>query len=563
MTFGIFDLLTLIGSLGFFIYGMKIMSEGIQKAAGNQLRQILAAMTKNRFFGLFTGFLITAIVQSSSATTVMTVSFVNAGLMTLVESAGIMMGANIGTTITAWLVSLLGFKVKIASISLPVIAFGLPMLFARSSRIKSWGEFLIGFALLFMGLELLKSSVPDVNQNPQVLAFVSSFAEYGFFSRILFVLVGALLTVIIQSSSATMTLTITMCYLGYIPFEIAAPMVLGENIGTTITAELASIVGNVHAKRSARIHSLFNIIGVTWMIMLYPFFLDMIDWIMTDFYHGNSPFTDKKQIPIALSYFHTMFNVSNALLLIGFVPALVKLSIRTVKSKGEDDEVYRLEFLERGIAATPEISLIEAKKETVKFGEIVQRMSFMVQELINEKNKKEQERLIKKIIKYENITDRMEKEIAGYLAKVSEEEMSGEGSMRLRGLLSIINDLERIGDQFYQMTREVQQKNENKYWFSQDQRDNLNSMFELLDDGLKLMLKNLDASYEKVMYTDAENIEKEINYKRDQLRKEHLSNLENGEYPIQSGMVYNNLFMSIEKVGDHIMNVSSALTGRF
>lgn len=561
MKFGLLELLTLIGSLGFFIYGMKIMSEGIQKAAGNQLRQILSVMTKNRFFGLFTGFIITAIVQSSSATTVMTVSFVNAGLMTLTESAGVMMGANIGTTITAWIVSLLGFKVKIAAMALPVIAFALPMMFARSSRIKSWGEFLIGFALLFMGLDLLKNSVPNVEENPEALAFISSFAEYGFLSRIIFVLFGALLTVIIQSSSATMTLTITMCYLGYIPFEIAAPMVLGENIGTTITAELASIIANVHAKRSARIHSMFNIIGVTWMVFVYPYFLDGINYLMVDVYGGKSPFDEQTAVPVALSYFHTIFNVTNAMILIWFVPQMVKLATLSVKSKGEEDEVFRLEFIGRGIAATPEISLIEAKKEVQKFAEIVLKMNKKVFQLINERDRKKQEKYIKKIAKYEDITDRMEQEIAVYLSKVSEEELSAEGSVRLRGLLSIINDMERIGDVLYQMAREIERKNENKYWFNQEQRDNLNQMYKSVEDAIVLMINNLQADYDKVDLSGAKNLEKEINRQRDALRKSHLKNMEAGEYPIQSGMVYNNLFLGLEKVGDHVLNVSEALTG--
>lgn len=562
MKFGLLELLTLIGSLGFFIYGMKIMSEGIQKAAGNQLRQILSVMTRNRFFGLFTGFIITAIVQSSSATTVMTVSFVNAGLMTLTESAGVMMGANIGTTITAWLVSLLGFKVKIVSIALPVIAVAFPMLFARSSRIKSWAEFLIGFALLFMGLDLLKASVPNVEDNPEALAFISSFAQYGFFSRILFVLFGALITIIIQSSSATMTLTITMCYLGYIPFEIAAPMVLGENIGTTITAELASIIANVHAKRSARIHSMFNIIGVSWMIFVYPYFLDGINYLLVDVYGGKSPFDDQTAVPIALSYFHSMFNITNAMILIWFVPQMVKLATITVKSKGEEDEVFRLEFIGRGIAATPEISLIEAKKEVQKFGEIVHKMNKKVFQLINERDRKKQEKHIKKIAKYEDITDRMEQEIAVYLSKVSEEELSAEGSVRLRGLLSIINDMERIGDVLYQMARDIERKNENKYWFNQEQRDNLNNMYKTLEEAIILMMSNLQADYDKVDLISAKNIEKEINRQRDVLRKAHLKHMEAGEYPIQSGMVYNNLFLGLEKVGDHVLNVSEALTGQ-
>ena len=271
MEFGIYELLRLIGALGFFIYGMKVMSDGIQKAGGSKMRQILGGMTSNRYFGVMTGFLITAIVQSSSATTVMTVSFVNAGLLTLVESAGVMMGANIGTTITAWVISILGFKVKMSAIALPIIAFGMPMMFARKTKTKNWGEFLVGFALLFIGLAELKDAVPDVKNNPEVLNFLAGFADPSFLSRLMFVGVGTLLTIVVQSSSAAMALTLVLCNTGVIPFEVAAAMVLGENIGTTITAELASMVGNVHAKRSARIHSMFNIVGVSWAVLLISF----------------------------------------------------------------------------------------------------------------------------------------------------------------------------------------------------------------------------------------------------------------------------------------------------
>ena len=283
MDFGFLNVLELIGALGFFIYGMKVMSDGIQKAAGDNMRKILSTMTQNRFLGVMTGFIITCLLQSSSATTVMTVSFVNAGLMSLVESAGVMMGANVGTTLTAWLVSFFGFKVKIAHFALPIIAFGFPLLFVRRGKAKHWGEFLVGFALLFMGLAALKGAVPDLKGNPEVLEFLANYSDMGVLSTVLFIGVGTLLTVVVQSSSAAMALTITMCYQGWIPFEIAAPMVLGENIGTTITAELASLVANVHAKRSARIHSMFNIIGVTWMVFAHSFYLDAIGHIMVYF----------------------------------------------------------------------------------------------------------------------------------------------------------------------------------------------------------------------------------------------------------------------------------------
>ena len=295
LSFGFSDGIQIFGSLAFFIYGMKLMSDGIQRAAGSQMRSILRTMTKNRYLGVVTGFLITALVQSSSATTVMTVSFVNAGLLTLVESAGVMMGANIGTTITGWIVSLLGFKLKLSAYSIPLFAVGVPMLFSNKGKLKYWGKFLIGFAILFLGLSYLKEAVPDLKNNPEVLTFLSNFTEWGFFSRVFFVLVGAVVTIIVQSSSAAMAITLTLCSQGILPFEVAAAMILGENIGTTITAELASLVGNTNAKRSARIHSMFNIIGVTWMVILLPLILPALSGFMQDYFNINDPFTSSER----------------------------------------------------------------------------------------------------------------------------------------------------------------------------------------------------------------------------------------------------------------------------
>ena len=335
MTF--FDFLIIIGALGFFIYGMKVMSDGIQKVAGSKMRNILSSMTSNRFLGVTTGFLITALLQSSSATTVMTVSFVNAGLLSLVESIGVIMGANIGTTITAWLISILGFKIKISAIALPIIAVGFPLMFSKKSNIKAWAEVLIGFALLFMGLDELKHAVPDLKQNPGFLSFLADYADKGFISTIIFIGVGTILTLVVQSSSAAMALTLVMCFEGYIPFQLAAAMVLGENIGTTITANLAALVANVHAKRAARAHFIFNVFGVIWMVIAFPFVIELIDKYMT-IYMGMSPLNPEDKsatVPLGLSIFHTTFNIVNVLLLVGFVPFMAKTATRLVKSKGE------------------------------------------------------------------------------------------------------------------------------------------------------------------------------------------------------------------------------------
>lgn len=559
MNYSIIDILTLLGALGFFIYGMKVMSEGIQKAAGRRLRKILSAMTRNRYFGVLTGFFITGLVQSSSATTVMTVSFVNAGLLSLVESAGVMMGANIGTTTTAWIVSYFGFKFKIASISLPIIAFGLPLLFFKRSAPRAWGEFLIGFALLFLGLNELKDAVPDIRNNPEILAFLAEYANIGFLSTLLFVGVGTLLTIIVQSSSAAMTLTLVMCYNGWIPFEVAAAMVLGENIGTTITAEIASLVGNVYAKRSARIHSIFNVIGVTWMVISLPFFLDLVDWFSVSVMGNASPYESVESIPFALSYFHTAFNLANVLLLIGFVPQLVRFAERTVKSKEQDSEIYHLEYIGGGVTGTPELSLLEAKKELVKFGNIVRRQTSFVRDLLVEQDEKKRESLQDRIRKYEEITDRIESEVAMFLTKVAEGELSSNSSRQIRAMLGIINDLERVGDICYQMSLIIARKNEERIWFTPKQRAGVQSMFNKVDLTLEQMEKNLNNDYSEVDLNAAIILEEELNSLRDQLKQDHLEMTEKKKYNYQSGIIYADLFSALEKIGDHVINVSEAL----
>lgn len=568
MEFGIYELLRLIGALGFFIYGMKVMSDGIQKAGGSKMRQILGGMTSNRYFGVMTGFLITAIVQSSSATTVMTVSFVNAGLLTLVESAGVMMGANIGTTITAWVISILGFKVKMSAIALPIIAFGMPMMFARKTKTKNWGEFLVGFALLFIGLAELKNAVPDVKNNPEVLNFLAGFANPSFFSRLMFVGVGTLLTIVVQSSSAAMALTLVLCNTGVIPFEVAAAMVLGENIGTTITAELASMVGNVHAKRSARIHSMFNIIGVTWMLILMPYALDIVNYVSMNYFGSISPYTavdgwgdSMSPVPIALSIFHTGFNFLNVIMLIWFVPAIVRFAEKTVKSQGDMDEEFHLEHIGTGLMQTAELSVLEASKEVAKFGRISSKLFKMIPELMTETDNKKFNNLLSRIKKYEDITDRMEVEIADYLAEAAKGELSDTASKKVRSMISIVNDMERIGDICYQMSITIERKNEQKAYFTPELRTSLEEMITEVLKALEIMNKNLNSEYKQVSMAAANGAEDIINKMRNKLRKEYLTKIEKGEVKIKTGMIYNNLIHSLEKVGDHIHNITEAITG--
>lgn len=562
MHFSLLDFLELFGALGFFIYGMKVMSEGIQKVAGSKMRSILSVMTSNRFLGVFTGFMITSLLQSSSATTVMIVSFVNAGLLTLVESVGVIMGANIGTTITAWLISIFGFKIKIASVALPIIAIGFPMMFSNRGNIKSWAEVIIGFALLFLGLNALKESVPDLGQNPEVLEFLAGYADMGMLSLLTFILVGTALTFVVQSSSAAMALTLVMCNEGWIPFEMAAAMVLGENIGTTITANLAAMIGNVHAKRSARAHLIFNVFGVVWMFFIFRFFLSGIDSFMSNNY-GVSPLNpaDYTSIPIALSLFHTSFNILNVALLIGFAPVIAKIAERMVPSRGDVDEETKLEYIGAGILSTPELSILEAKKEIKKFVKIANRMFGFIGELLENKDRKTFEEAMRRIQKYEDITDKMEIEIAGYLTKVAQGELSEVLSVKIRSMISMINDLERIGDICYQMSKSIERKNDQNVAFSSEQNEGMNRIMKSVNDAFATMTGNINEGYGQVNIREAELLEVRINETRDKLRSEHLIRVAKSEHSFESGLFYSDLFMSCEKIGDHIFNINEAIVG--
>lgn len=554
-SWGIFKLLVLLGALGMFIFGMKNMSEGLQQAAGSRLRKMLGSITSNRIKGVLTGFGITSIVQSSSVTTVMTVSFVNAGLLTLRQSAGVMMGANVGTTITAWLIIIFGFKMSLASYAYIFIAFGATMLFFGKGKMKYWGSALVGFALLFLGLDELKHSVPTLGADSSIVQFFITFKN-AWYGPLMFVFLGALVTVVIQSSSAAMALTMILVSGGVLPFEVAAAMILGENIGTTITAELASLGGNVHAKRSARIHSLFNIIGVTWAIIFFPFILKGIASFM-----DANPYTDTSAANVGIAIFHSAFNILNVLLLLPFVNWLVSISEKTVKSKGEEDEEYHLEYISAGMMSTPDLSISEAKKEIGKFGKITQRMNGFVGNLLVEKEGKKIGKLIKKAKKYEEITDRMELEIADYLAKVSQGEMSTETAVRIRGMLSMIGDLERIGDIYYQISKTIESKNEKKIWFSPEFRELLVEMANTVDEAFIIMNENLTAEYSSVTIDSALSKEKDINDLRDKIRKKHLSEIGKGDYDTVTATIYSNIFHSLEKVGDHIINVTEGLVG--
>lgn len=553
-------ILMLLGALALFIYGMKVMSEGIQKAAGQRLRQILGAITKNRLKGIFTGFVTTSIIQSSSATTVMVVSFVNAGLLSLKQSIGVIMGANIGTTVTAWIVAFLGFSVSMSDYALPIMLVAIILLFSNRGNTKSWGEMLVGFAILFIGLELLKSGVPDLKGNVDSLNFLKSLSGHGVFSVMIFVLIGTLVTIIVQSSSAAMAITILLCERGIIPFEMAAGMVLGENIGTTITANLAAIVGNVHAKRAARAHFIFNVFGVTWMVICFPWFIDLIDNLVSQ--NFTSPIENQEARPIALALFHTIFNILNVLLLVWFTPFIAKLVIKMVPTKSSGDEDFSLDYIRGGLLATPELFLLEAQKELAKFGKITSKMSRFTQEMMFENEPKKKKKILSRIAKYEEITDKVEQEISGYLSECATSELSADSGLKVRSMLAVTSELERIGDIFYQMSLTYKRKDEEKIWFTPEQRANVKTMLELVDAAFEVMIDNLKKPYESVTIAEAQEKERKINKMRNKLRKKHLATIEDDDYNIKSAAIYTDLIYSCERIGDHIINVTEALIGQ-
>ncbi len=556
MDYSFYDFLKLLGSLALFLYGMKIMSEGLQKFAGDRLRKILTAMTTNRVTGVLTGVLITALIQSSSATTVMVVSFVNAGLLTLAQSIGVIMGANIGTTVTAWVISALGFQVDIASLALPLLAFGIPLLFSQKSSRKSIGEFIFGFSFLFMGLSMLNANAPDLGKNPEMLAFVQNYTDMGFFSIILFVIIGTILTMIVQASSATMAITLIMCANGWISFELGAALVLGENIGTTITANLAALTGNTQAKRAALAHLVFNVFGVIWVLCAFKPFTGAVSWFVDNVMHlGNSA----AAVPYMLSAFHTSFNVCNVLILIWFVP-LIERTVCAIIPQKEQDEEYRLRFISGGLLSTAELSIVQARKEISLFAERCQRMFHMVDTLLHTQNENDFTKIFSRIEKYENISDNMEVEIANYLNRVSDGRLSSESKLQIRSMLREVTELESIGDSCYNLARTVNRKYRDNIDFTPKQYEHIRQMFQFTDDALTQMTKILDDENHSVDVNRTFNIENEINNYRNQLKNQNVLDVNNKEYSYQMGVHYMDIIGECEKLGDYVVNVVEACT---
>lgn len=558
MEYSFRDLLQLIGSLGLFLYGMKIMSEGLQKFAGDRLRSILTAMTTNRVTGVITGILITALIQSSSATTVMVVSFVNAGLLTLAESISVIMGANIGTTVTAWLISIGGFSVDVNAFALPILAIALPLIFSGKSNRKYVGEFLFGFAFLFMGLTSLKSNAPDLQANPDMLAFVQNYTDMGFFSILLFLFIGTILTVIVQASAATMAITLVMCANGWISLELGAALVLGENIGTTITANLAALTANTQAKRAAFAHFVFNVFGVLWVLAIFYPFIRFVKWIAGLFVSGEV--APDIMISYELSAFHSTFNICNVLIMIWFVKLIEKTVCFFIRPKEDESEEPRLKYITGGMLSTSELSIVQAHKEIHLFSERTHRMFGMVQELLHTESGDDFNKLYSRIEKYETISDNMELEIANYLNKVSEGRLSSESKMKIRIMLREVTEIESIGDSCYNLARTINRKRQSGEEFTEKQYDHIHFMMKLTNDALTQMIVVLERGdhYSNADINKSYNIENEINNYRNQLKNQNILDVNNKEYDYQVGVYYMDIIGECEKLGDYVMNVVEA-----
>ena len=555
MEYSFYDFLKLIGSLGLFLYGMKIMSEGLQKVAGDRLRSILTAMTTNRVTGVLTGVLITALIQSSSATTVMVVSFVNAGLLTLAESISVIMGANIGTTVTAWIISIFGFKVDMAAFALPLLAIALPLIFSGKSNRKSIGEFIFGFSFLFMGLSYLKANAPDLNANPEMLAFVQNYTDMGFFSIILFLLIGTILTMIVQASAATMAITLIMCANGWISLELGAALVLGENIGTTITANLAALTANTQAKRAALAHFVFNVFGVIWVLVIFHPFMEFVNWVVDTFFQTNNP---EVAISYKLSAFHSIFNICNVCILIWGVKLIERTVCALIHPKEEDEEP-RLRFITGGMLSTAELSILQARKEIHLFAERTHRMFGMVQDLLHTEKDDDFNKLFSRIEKYENISDNMELEIANYLNQVSEGRLSSESKLQIRAMLREVTEIESIGDSCYNLARTINRKRQTNQDFTEKQYEHIHFMMKLTNDALAQMIIVVEKpEHQSIDVNKSFNIENEINNYRNQLKNQNILDVNNKEYDYQMGVYYMDIIAECEKLGDYVVNVVEA-----
>ena len=574
---GILQLFTLLGALGMFLYGMNLMSSGLQKAAGEKLRGFLSAMTSNPLKGVLTGVGVTSIIQSSSATTVMVVSFVNAGLLTLTQAIGVIMGANIGTTITAWMVSWLGFKADISVLAIPLMLFGFLFSNSKKDKRKNVGELIVGFSLLFLGLSFMKESVPDLRQSPEVLEFVTEWSSYGFGSVLLFLAFGTVLTLVLQSSSATMAITLIMLSMGWIPFDMACAMVLGENIGTTITANIAASVGNTQAKRAAMSHTIFNLFGVVWALVLYRPFLNLVGYITETLFGLPNPAADGFAVAdsasvegtaalYGLSMLHTLFNVVNTLLLVWFTKWIAKAVCWIIRApKNQEKEVFKLKYISAGPLATPELSVEQAFDEVIHFAQVSKNGAAYAKEAVAEPDADKFEELRGKLVKYEEISDRMEYEIAAFLNGVSAEEVSESTSLKIKAMYKIVGELESLGDSGETISRILSRKNIHKKSFDAEALKNLDTMADAVLAAYDVMIANLTAAHkgELVDITNAYNAEQRLNTLRNNYRDAVIEEMENGAGNYQTMVYYMDIMNTYERMGDFMINISQDLERGF
>ena len=566
------QIFTLLGALGMFLYGMNLMSSGLQKAAGDRLRGFLSAMTSNPLKRVLTGLGITAIIQSSSATTVMVVSFVSAGLLTLVQAIGVIMGANIGTTVTAWLVAWLGFKADISILAIPLMLFGFLFSNSKKDQHKNIGELIVGFSLLFLGLSFMKESVPDLSETPQVLEFVRTWSGYGFGSVLIFLVFGTLLTLVLQSSSATMAITLIMLSMGYIPFSMACAMVLGENIGTTITANIAASVGNTSAKRAAMSHTIFNVFGVLWALALFQPFLSLIGIIIESFglpnpakegFSVSSPTSPESTAALyGLSMLHTLFNTFNTMILIGCTGLIEKAVIKMIKAPAnQEKDVFRLKYIEAGPLATPELATEQAFNEIIHFAEISKKGLGYAREAINETDADKFEELRGKLVKYEEISDRIEYEIASFLNAVSAGEVSEKTSKEIKAMYKIIGELESLGDSGENISRILSRRNIHKKAFDAEAIKKLSQMTGLVDKAYDVMIENLGLAFNGKLeeIANAYAAEDRINVLRNNLRDEAIEGIDSDDKKYQSSVYFMDIVSELERMGDFMINISQSL----
>ena len=551
--------LKIIGSLALLIYGMKVMSEALQKMAGSQLRHILGAMTTNRFTGMLTGTFITCAVQSSSATTVMTVSFVNAGLLTLAQAISVIMGANIGTTLTAWIMSL-GFSVNLIDFVFPAFIVGLVLIYTRRHRYI--GDFLFGIAFMFFSLVLLSQAGNELqlDNNPELVEFFKSFDTGSYLTIIAFLLVGTVITCIVQSSAAVMAITILLCSTGVLPIYLGIALVMGENIGTTATANLAALGANTQARRAALAHLMFNVFGVIWVLVFFYPFVNMVCSIVD--YNPADGNVGAQKLSIVFAMFHTMFNVCNTFLLIWFIPQMEKVVCKMIKpSRRDEDEDFRLRFISSGIMQTPELSVLEARKEITSFAERIQRMFSMVRDLLETNNDADFAKLFARIEKYETISDNMEIEIAKYLDNVSNAHLSDETKGKIRAMLREISEIESIGDSCYNIARTINRKIKGKEDFTDEQYQHLHQMFSLTNDSLTQMNVIVSGRKDNLDVNRSFNIENEINNYRTQLKSQNINDVNDHKYTYAIGTMYMDIISECEKLADYVVNVVEVRMG--